>query len=108
MARLAIILHEGSPGSRELRLSRTLDFFGLAWRMVEISNLADMNGSSLEYAVFGSIRAVAASLNCLQGADPSILRPAAIYAYLDDERSRCVSALRCLLGNANVSLQEAP
>ncbi len=108
MARLAIILHEGSPGSRELRLCRILDFFGVPWKVVEPSKLTDMDGSCLEYAVFGSIRAVAATLKQCPGPNPPVLRPAAFYAYADDERSLCVSALQSLFGDANLSLQEAP
>ncbi len=108
MARLAIILHDGSPGSRELRLGRILDFFGVPWKMVEPSKLGDMDGSGLEYAVFGSIRAVAATIEQCEGANPPALRPAAFYAYADDQRSLCVSALQSLLGDTNLSLHEAP
>ena len=108
MVRLAIILHEGSPGATEDCLGRILSFFGVPWQMVEVSKLADVDGSSEECAVFGSIRAVAATLNDCQRADAPILRPAAVYAYLADERSLSVTALQSLLGNANLSLREAP
>src|SRR6266581_7126826 len=108
MARLAIILHDGSPGSRELRLGRILDFFGVPWKMVEPSKLGDMDGSGLEYAVFGSIRAVAATIEQCEGANPPALRPAAFYEYADDQRSLCVRALQSLLGDTNLSLHEAP
>jgi hypothetical protein len=108
MARQAIILHEGSPGSRELRLGRILDFFGVPCKAVEVSKLRDIDGSRLEYAVFGSIRAVAAALNPCQGANSPVLAPAAFYAYSDDERSLCISALKALFRDADLSLQEAP
>jgi hypothetical protein len=108
MARLAIILHEGSPGLRELRLGRILDFFGVPWRVVETPEIRHMDRSCSEYAVFGSIRAVAATLKQCQGANPPALLPAAFYAYPNDERSLCVSALQSLLGDTNLSLQEAP
>ena len=107
MARQAIILHEGSPGSRELRLGRILDFFGVPWKMVEASKLRDLDGSRLEHVVFGSIRAVAAALRC-QGAPPPVLPPAAFYAYPDDKRDLCISAMRALFGDAGLSLQDAP
>jgi hypothetical protein len=107
LARLAIILHEGTPGSREFRLGRILDFFGVPSKVIEASKLADMDGSCLEYAVFGSIRAVSTTLKQCQGAAPP-LSPAAYYAYADDERSLCTSILQSLLGDANLSLQEAP
>lgn len=108
MARLAIILYEGSPGSKELRLGRILDFFGVPCKVVEASELVDMDMSCSEYAVFGSVRAVAATLKRFQGGNLPVLRPAAFYAYADDERSPCVSALRSLLGDVILSLQEVP
>jgi hypothetical protein len=108
LAKLAIILHDGSPGPRELRLGRILDFFGVPWKEVEVSKLRDMDRSCYEYAVFGSIRAVAGTLKQCQEANPPVLRPAAFYAYGDDKRSLCVSALQSLFGDANLSLQEAP
>jgi len=108
LARLAIILHEGSPGPRELRLGRILDFFGVPWHVVEVSELRDMDRSCSEYAAFGSIRAVAATLKRCLGANPLIFQPAAVYAFADDERSLCVSALQSLFGDANFSLQDAP
>ena len=86
MARLAIILYEGSPGSTSIRLGRILDFFGVPWKAVEASELGNI-ADGLEYAVFGSIRAVAATLKERQEANPPVLRPAAFYAYADDERS---------------------
>ncbi len=105
MARLAIILHDGGPGSRELRLGRILDFFGVPWKVAEASELRDIERGCPEYAVFGSIRAVAATLKQCQGANSPVLRPAAFYAYADDERGLCVSALQSLLGDTNLSLQ---
>jgi hypothetical protein len=108
LARLAVILHEGIPGSRELRLGRILDFFGVPWNMVEASKVRYMDGSCLECAVFGSIRAVAAALKERRGASCPVLGPAAFYAYVEDERSLCVSALQFMVGDANLSLQEAP
>jgi len=108
MARLAIIMHEGSPGSREIRLGRILDFFGVPWKAVEVSELRDTDRSCLEYAVFGSIRAVVAALELCRGANPPALRPAAFYAYADDKRSLCLIALQSLLKDVNLSLQDAP
>lgn len=108
MARLAIILHDGSPGSRELRLSRILDFFGVPWKLVETTKVSNLDRSCLEYAVYGSIRAVAATFEQYAGGNPPALRPAAFYAYADDERSLCASALRSLFGDAGLSLHDAP
>jgi len=104
MARRAIILHQGSAGSRELRLGRILDFFAVPWESAEVSGLGDIAGFASECAVFGSIRAVAAMLgNCRKGT-----RCGPCYAYLDDERSLCVSALRTLMKDARPALQDAP
>jgi hypothetical protein len=108
MTSLAIILHEGSPGPRELRLGRILDFFGVPWEQVEASRMVEKNASCLEYAAFGSIRTVATALKQYEGPNPSDFRPAAYYAYSDDERGLCVSALQSLFGDTNFSLREAP
>jgi hypothetical protein len=107
LARLALILYEGSPGLRELRLGRILDFFGVPCKMVEACKLEGMERNCLEDVVFGSIRAVAATLKQFQGAPP-VWWPAAFYAYADDERSLCGSALQSLCRDAILSLEEAP
>jgi hypothetical protein len=108
LASIAIILHEGSPGPREIRLSRILDFFGVPFKEVDVSKLADMERSSLDYVVFGSIQVVAAALNQERRVNPQVSRPAAFYAYADDERDFCARALRSLFRDAKLSLQEAP
>jgi hypothetical protein len=104
MARRAIILHRGSVGSRELRLGRILDFFAVPWELAEVSGPGDVHGFASECAVFGSIRAVAEMLgNCQKG------RPCGpCYAYLDEDRTLCVSALQSLTGDAKPSLEDAP
>jgi hypothetical protein len=104
MARRAIILHQGSPASRELRLGRILDFFAVPWELAEVSGLGDMAGLASECAVFGSIRAVAAMLgNCRKGTPGG-----PCYAYLDEERTLCVSALQSLMRDRKPSLEDAP
>jgi hypothetical protein len=104
MARRAIILHQGSAGSRELRLGRMLDFFAVPWELAEVSGLGDIDGFDSQCAVFGSIRAVAAMLgNCRKGAPCG-----PCYAYLDDDRTLCVSALQSLTRDAKPSLQDPP
>src|SRR5712672_2744106 len=104
MARRAIILHRGSVGSRELRLGRILDFFAVPWELAEVCGPEDVHGFASECAVFGSIRAVAAMLgNCQKGTPCG-----PCYAYLDDDRTLCVSALQSLMGDVKPSLQDAP
>lgn len=70
--------------------------------MVEASEPTDLEGSCLEYAVFGSIRAVAATLKQRRGTNPLISRVGAFQAYADDERSHCASALQSLFGDAKL------
>ena len=104
MARRAIILHRGSVGSRELRLGRILDFFAVPWELAEVSGPGDVDGLASECAVFGSIRAVAEMLgNCQKGTPCG-----PCYAYLDDDRTGCVSALQSLTGDAKPSLEDPP
>jgi len=104
MARRAIILHQGSAGSRELRLGRILDFFGVPWKSAEVSGLGDIDGFASQCAVFGSIRAVTAMLGNGQKDTPH----GPCYAYLDDDRTLCVSALQSLMRDAKPSLEDAP
>ncbi len=108
MARLAIILCAGSPELRDLRLGRILDFFGVPWKLVEVSKLRGMDCSSLEYAVFGTIRAVEAATREWSVANSRGFQPVAFYTFLDDNRSLCESALQSLSGDANLRLRGAP
>src|ERR1041384_2051890 len=104
MARRAGILHEGSPGPRELRPGRIPAFFGVAWKLAEAGGLNHIGGIDSEYAVFGSIRVVAKVLERGYAASSLV----AFYAYLDDERSLCVSALQSLFKDTQLSLQDPP
>jgi hypothetical protein len=108
LANLAIIVHEGKPGPRELRLRRILDFFGVPCKAVDISELADMDWSSPECAVFGSVHSVATTLNHRERGDSMDSGPAAFYAYADDNRVLCAPAVQSLFGDENLSLQDAP
>lgn len=108
MARLAIILYQGNPGAREQRLGRILDFFGVPRKVIEVSELKNTHQECSEYAAFGSIRVIAAALKGYLGSAPAIFQPAAVYAFVDDERSLCVSALQSIFGDASLSLRNAP
>jgi hypothetical protein len=108
LANLAIIVHQGNPGPREFRLRRILDFFGVPCKVVDLSELTDMDWCSPECAVFGSVRVVATILSPREGASTMDSRPAALYAYADDNRGLCALALQSLFGDANLSLQDAP
>lgn len=107
MAKLAIILHEGSAGSRELRLSRILDFFGVPWKAVSVSNLLETIAGSSEYVIFGSINAVAAALQ-RRGVALGTSWPAAVYVYAEEDRNLSLRALQSLLGKPNLSLENPP
>ncbi len=108
MPNLALILHDGSSGPREHRLGRILDFFGVPWEELDATRIQEKHGNGLGYAVFGSIRAIASALNKCEGDNRSRFRPAAYYAYLDDDLGLCDSSFRALLRDWNLSLQEAP
>lgn len=103
----AVILHIGSPGPRELRLSRILDFFGVPWKSIDVSKPLNTERDLPAYAVFGSIRTVEAALSQRQTND-LVLRPTAIYAYADEERSLCELALGTLLRETKILIEEAP
>ena len=108
MARQAIILHEGSPGPKEQRLGRILDFFGVPWKPVHVSGLEKIAEGSREYVAFGSMRAVAAALSERQEVSPPVSRAAAFYAYANDEISSTVVAMQLLFRDSSLSLQRAP
>lgn len=109
MAKVAVILHEGSCGPKEIRLSRILDFFGVPWEAVNVSSLEDFAAGSREYVLFGSIQMVAAAVAARRlGSGVARPRAQAYYGYASDERAHCTKTLRSLLGDANLSLQEIP
>jgi hypothetical protein len=108
MARTAIILYLHRPGSRELRLGHILDFFGVPYREVDVSELSEIELNSPDYVAFGSIQAVAAAIKQTPSGKGGSSQSVAFYAYTDDERDLCVNALRSLSGNSNLSLKDAP
>jgi hypothetical protein len=107
LAKRAIILYEGVPGPREMRLGRILDFFGVPWNTVDFSRPGKPQGDAAEYVVFGSATVVAAALK-QNGTALAISQPAAFYSYIDDNRDRSISAHQLLFGNPSLSLEEAP
>jgi hypothetical protein len=108
LAKLAIILHEGSPGPRELRLSRILEFFGVPRKLLDVSKFTEPADNSEQYAVFGTIQTIATALQQRRATDLPISHVTAFYAYADEQRDGCSRALQSLVGDANLSLQEAP
>jgi hypothetical protein len=108
MAKAAIILYQHSPGPREVRLGRILDFFGVPHREVDAFGLPEIESNSPEYVVFGTVQAVADAVKQTPGGSGGSSHAVAYYAYTDDERDLCVSALRSLSGNSNLSIKDAP
>jgi len=108
LARLAIILREGSLTKRQVRLTRIFDFFGVPWEAHEVSKLADMEANAQEHVVFGSAQAVAAALKQTGRTNHAVLPQAAFYAYTDDDIGASLRGLQSLCGPANFSLREAP
>jgi hypothetical protein len=108
MARLAIILGEGSPTTRQVQLGRILDFFGVPWKAVEISELPRMQEGAQAHVIFGLAQSVAAALKQTRGRNHSVPRQAAFYVYTSDDRGAGERGLRHLSGDADISLREAP
>ena len=104
MASQAIILHERGLTERESRLGRVLEFFGIPWKPVALSELESVDWSSARYAAFGSIQAVAAALDRTGDAVPCT----AFFAYLSGDRSTSEIQLRGLTGRSDLTLQSAP
>jgi hypothetical protein len=104
----AIILHQGAPGPREIRLSRILDFFGVPWAMAEVSSLEGTGGNFPTSVVFGSAQTIAVALAQGDGISASIAKAPAFYLYADEDRTACENALRALLGDTRLSLQDGP
>jgi hypothetical protein len=107
LARLAIILREGSLTKQQVRLGRILDFFGIPWEAREVSNIADGTRNALGHVVFGSAQTVAAVLKQI-GRSIAVLPQAAFYAYTDDDLGASLRGLQSLCGSTNFSLQQAP
>jgi hypothetical protein len=108
LARLAVLLYEDSPAREHLHLARILEFFGIPWKIVKISQLLDVEGGSHDHVLFGSPRTVAAALEQIQKADHSTVRQAAFYVYADDDRDASERGFKSLCGNPDVSLRQAP
>ncbi len=108
MARSAMILHEGNPGSRELRLSRVLDFFGVPFEEADVTGIGNKSGVDSECAIFGSARAIASVQKQFEAATAPAFRPAAYYVYADDDSEACAEALRTLSGDSSLFVGEAP
>jgi len=108
LAKLAVILHQGSLGTAEERLGRILDFFGVPWKAVAVAELEKMDSSAGEHAALGSVQAVAAARARLAGGGGALHAFTAVYAYLDPDDCRSETCIREIYGRADWSLGRAP
>src|SRR5258708_14711952 len=104
----AIILYQGAPGQREIRLSRILNVCGVRWDMAEISSLEEIGGNFPASVVFGSAQAIAVALARGDDISASVAKAPAFYLYADEDRTACAEALRALFGDPGLSLQDGP
>jgi hypothetical protein len=106
LARLAIILREGSLGPREVRLSRILDFFGVPWKEAVASDLPEIERSSVECVVFGPICRVAAAVEGRLPTNGAASKVLSFYAYVGDDPIASERGIRLLCGRAGLSLEK--
>ena len=100
MAKLALIVYRHSPGIRERRLVRTLEFFGVPCQTIDLANLSDAAGAvraTGEYAILASVDVVAAAVAMDGGAD-DLRRATAVYAYAAEDRAASLEALSSIAG----------
>lgn len=107
MGNLAVILHEGTLGPSEARVSRVLDFFAVPWKAIPVLELAEAVSVSSSYTLVGSASLVAAAFKAREGSGEPLPHPAAAYAYADDDRGPSSSALQFLSSIDKFSLREA-
>jgi hypothetical protein len=108
LAKQSIVLHEGSLGPREIRLGRIFDFFGIPWQPIDVCELKKIPEDFADYVAFGSAHTVARVMNEQVGSGRTLIQPEAIYIYADDDRGRSTRSFQSLVGDLNLSLQEAP
>ena len=107
MAKIGRILVDGSLTGPQIRLGRILDFFGVPWETVDVSNLSDLKGGQ-EHVVFGSAQTVEIALKQTPPGSDCFPFFAAFYVYADDNRSDSENALQFIYGEADLFLQDAP
>ena len=108
MARLAVVLHEGSLAEQQVRLGRILDFFGVPWKSAGASSLADPEFDAQEHVIFGTAQTIAAALRRAGQTNRGPSPPAAFYVYLDDNLSASEQGLREICGGEGLALKKAP
>jgi len=87
-------------------LSRILDFFGVPWKGVTISEFTEMEETSVVCVVFGSVGAVVAALERRQEADFAGPKVESFYAYASGDQLASERGIQLLCGRADLSLQK--
>jgi len=107
LARLAILLHEDAPGKEQKLLAQILDFFGVPWKNVGLSEFTDSKEQFGEHALFGSVQTLAAALKQV-GEGQASSRCVACFAYASQDRAASEFGLQSLCEDSAVSLRDAP
>jgi hypothetical protein len=108
VARTAIVLYEEAPEKEQFLLARTLDFFGVPWKMLALSAFPKANSVEQDSVVFGSASAVAIALEQTATVEQCLERRTVFYAYSSNDRSATERGIRSLLGDSGVTLGDAP
>ena len=108
MARTAIVLYEEAPEKEQFLLARTLDFFGVPWKMLALSAFPKANSVEQDSVVFGSASAVAIALEQTATVEQCLERRTVFYAYSSNDRSATERGIRFLLGDSRVTVGDAP
>jgi hypothetical protein len=102
VSRQAILLKDGRPTSQQIKVARILDFFGVPWKEVTLSDLQDIEWDDQNYVVFGSAQ-IAATAAIQYSA-----RPDRFYVYADDDLATSELGLRAISGNKELLLRQPP
>jgi hypothetical protein len=108
LAKRAILLEEDRPGGKSVQLARTLDFFGVPWKTLTVSELTDIGADAQEQVVFALARTAASAIKQTQRANRPVPRPAAVYVYTDNDLDASERGLHSLCGNGDFLLRRAP
>ncbi len=107
MAKLAILLYEEAPEREQVLLARTLDFFGVPWKMLALSTFSEGAAVEEDSVVFGSAACIADALEHEGTIKRCLKRSTVFYSYSDPDRAAAQQGIRSLLGSSCVKLHDA-
>ena len=98
-ARVALIVHLGTPGAREECVARILAFFGVPSTTVSVGSVESVAAADKgdPFAVIGSVDALAAGLASSQSG-AVLRRAAAFYGYVGEDRHASLQAVAAVAG----------